>query len=89
MLCCGDGRFAMITNWSTFAGDLIKLEGCELKIHLPVQNPAYCTYDLMIPFAAGGGKRGVICWTVSTDEDGLRGALPLGECVSPKLFPTS
>ena len=31
----------MATNWSSFAGGLVQLEGCEMTVHLPVQNPAY------------------------------------------------
>ena len=58
-----------------------------MTIHLPVQNPAYCVFDLMIPFAGGAGKVGVIIWTVSTTEAGLRDALPIGDCVSKALFP--
>jgi hypothetical protein len=87
--CCGrdSANFGMITNWSSFAGGMVQLDGCEMVIHLPVQNPAYVTFDLMIPFASGVGKSGVICWTVSTDEDGLRAALPVGSCVSSELFP--
>jgi hypothetical protein len=87
--CCGcaDASFAMVTNWSSFAGGLITLEGCELVIHLPVQNPVNCVYDLMIPFSSGVGKKGVICWTLNSDEEGLRKALPVGECVSKELFP--
>lgn len=88
--CCAGRRawsFGMVTNWSSFAGELVPLDGCELAIHLPVMNPAYCVYDLMIPFASGVGKRGVICWTVSSDEEGLRKALPVGESVSKELFP--
>jgi len=86
---CGkeSAKFAMATNWSSFAGGLVQLEGCEMVIHLPVQNPVNCVYDLMIPFASAVGKVGVICWTVSTDEKGLRQALPVGECVSKELFP--
>lgn len=80
-------KFAMVTNWSSFAGEMVQLEGCKMEIHLPVQNPASCVYDLMIPFASGVGKLGVICWTVSTDEAGLREALPVGTCVSSELFP--
>ena len=37
-----------------------------------VQNPDHCFFDLMIPFASGPGKMGVICWTVTSDEAGLR-----------------
>jgi hypothetical protein len=81
-------KFAMITNWSTFAGGIVQLSPeCELVMHLPVQNPAYCVYDLMIPFATAVGKVGLICWTVSTDEEGLHKALPVGENVSSELFP--
>jgi hypothetical protein len=58
-----------------------------MVIHLPVKNPAEIMWDEMIPFTSGAGKKGVICWTVSTDEAGLRGALPVGESVSKTLFP--
>eukprot|EP00961_Rhodomonas_salina_P127765 1722539-Rhodomonas_salina.1 len=87
--CCAFGSrdFAMVTNWSSFAGRMVALEGCELVIHLPVKNPAQIQYDLMIPFASGVGETGIICWTVSTDESGLRAALPVGECLSKELFP--
>jgi len=47
---------AMVTNWSTFAGGLVQLEECEMVIQLPVQNPANCLFDLMIPFASKAGK---------------------------------
>ena len=31
--CCGsNARFAMTTNWSTFAGNMISLDGCELQL---------------------------------------------------------
>ena len=92
--CCGwmcgkdSANFAMATNWSSFAGGMVQLEGCELTVHLPVQNPAYCVFDLMIPFASGVGKIGVIIWTVSSDADGLKHALPVGDCVSTALFPS-
>ena len=33
-------KFAMATNWSSFAGGLVQLEECEMTVHLPVQNPA-------------------------------------------------
>lgn len=91
--CCGwfvgreSAKFAMATNWSTFAGELITLEGCEMKIHLPVLNPDYCLFDLMIPFSSSPGKFGVICYTVSSSEEALRAALPVGDKVSPDLFP--
>ena len=90
--CCGglkkEWNFGMVTNWSSFAGGLVALEGCEMVIHLPVMNHAYIAWDMMIPFARGVGKLGVICWTVSTDEAGLRKALPVGDCVSKELFPS-
>ena len=41
--CCGymcggqSGKSAMVTNWSSFAGGLIQLQGCEMVIHLPVK----------------------------------------------------
>ena len=89
-VCCGmeKGNIAMVTNWSSFAGSLINLEGCEHDIHLPVQNPANCIFDLMIPFMSGtDGKKGVIIWTISTDEAGLRASLPVGDSISQELFP--
>ena len=35
----------------------------------------YVAFDLMIPFRSAAGKSGVICWTVNSDEQGLRHAL--------------
>jgi hypothetical protein len=44
------------------------------------------TFDVMIPFTAQKGKKGVICWVVNSDEEKLRKALPVGELVSKELF---
>lgn len=86
-LCGQDSsKFAMATNWSSFAGGLIALEGCKFTIHLPVINPDYCLFDLMIPFMSAPGEMGVICWTVSSDAAGLKKALPVGDSVSTELF---
>lgn len=85
--CAGKVSFGMVSNWSSFAGDLVPLDGCEMVIHLPVKNPASIMWDEMVPFTSGAGKKGVICWTVGTDEAGLRKALPVGACVSQTLFP--
>ena len=65
----------------------------ELTVLSHVLNTRYCVFDLMIPFSSGGGMGssssvGVIIWTISTDEQGLRAALPLGDCVSMELFPS-
>jgi len=60
--CCAwaygkeSANMAMVTNWSSFAGGVVQLEECEMVIHLPVQNPANCLFDLMIPFASKAGK---------------------------------
>jgi len=88
--CCGglkDWKTAQVSNWSTFAGEMVALDECTLTIHLPVVNPAYCVFDMMIPFASAVGKKGVICWTVNSDEEALRKALPVGERVSKELVP--
>ena len=81
--------FSMVTNWSSFAGNLIELSDCELQVHLPVNNPDYNVFDLMIPFTPAPGKVGVICWTTAVDEDALKSALPLGDSISSELFPSS
>jgi len=56
---------------------------------LKIADSSQISWDQMIPFAAGNGKKGVICWTVSTDDAGLKEALPLGEAVSQELFPSN
>ena len=88
-MCGGDSAsFAMASNWASFAGDLLPIEGSEHNLHLPVKNPAYCVFDLMVPFASSPGKVGVLMWTVSSDEKGLRKNMPcLGERLSSDLFP--
>jgi hypothetical protein len=92
--CCGwfcgrdSSNFAMVTNWSTFAGDLIKFDNCDLDIHLPLQNPDNLPFDIMIPFMSGNcekGKKprvGVICWTVNTNEENLLKILPVTESIN-------
>jgi len=89
--CCTDNsNVAMVTNWSSFDNSsLLSIENCKLSIHIPVQNPAHCVFNLMIPFVTSPGKKGVICWVTNTDENQLRAALPVGETVSSTLFPTS
>ena len=90
--CCGRGNLAQATNWSGFTGTLVRPADCEMVLHLPAMNPAYIYWDYMIPFvtgvdAEGGIKKGVMCWTTSSDEDALKAALPVGESVSAVLFP--
>jgi len=88
--CECSSTFAQVSNWASFAGELVQLEGCELVIHLPALNPAYATMggaDQMVPFSYGVGKKGVLCWVVNTNEAALREALPVGGTVSEKLFP--
>ena len=84
--CCGDGKTAQITNWATFGGD-VKLEGCELRLHIPVLNSANILWDNAVPFAAGNGRKGIICWTLNASEDGIQKGMPVGEVVDRTLFP--
>lgn len=79
--------FAMASNWASFAGDVLHLEGCEMEIHLPVKNPAHCVFYKMVPFATKPGKVVLLCWVVSADEKALRQGLPVGSTVNPDLFP--
>jgi hypothetical protein len=84
--CSGCGTtVAQIVNWSSFAGGLVPLEGCEMVIHLPVDASVF--FDQMCIFTADSGRKGVICWTLKCDEKGLREWLPVGESVSKDLFP--
>ena len=85
--CCGDGRTAQISNWGSFSGDLPEPEGCKLELHIPVVNSSYVFFDNAIPFQAGNGRKGIICWTLNADEEGIRKGMPVGDCVSSILFP--
>jgi hypothetical protein len=88
---CGvdSARAGMVTNWSSFAGDLVKIPNCALEMHLPVKDPAAINFDCAIPFVSKPGEISVMCWTTSTDEAGLFAALPVGEVLSDSLFPSS
>ena len=91
--CCGRGNLAQATNWSGFTGSLVIPAGCEMVLHLPAMNPAYIYWDYLIPFvsgvdAEGGLKKGVMCWTTTSDAPTLMAALPLGGSVSEVLFPS-
>ena len=89
--CAGMDRASagMVTNWSSFAGDLVSIPDCELALHLPVKHPDAMMFDCAIPFASRPGETSVLCWTISTDEAGLREALPVGEVLSDALFPAA
>jgi len=82
-------KTGMITNWSSFAGNLVQLESCKMKVHLPVLNPDMVMWDNMVPFAYEAGEIGLLCWSTSLDENGLREALPVKGCISQELFPDS
>ena len=71
--CCCAGRvsFGQVSDWASFA-HVVELENCDTLIHLPVKNPAEIMWDEMIPFKSHADRTGVLCWTVSTDEEGLR-----------------
>ena len=65
-----------------------------MLLHLPVMNPSYIYWDYLIPFvsgvdAEGAVKKGVMCWTVNSDEAALKAALPVGKSVSDMLFPSA
>ena len=83
--CCGDGRTAQITNWSSFSGDLPEPEGCKLVLHLPILPGVM--WDNAIPFVASKGRKGIMTWTLNADEEGVRKGMPVGECVDDVLFP--
>ena len=51
--CAGKVSFGMVSNWSSFAGDLVPLDGCEMVIHLPVKNPASIMWGEIVPFTSG------------------------------------
>ena len=70
--CAGMDRASagMVTNWSSFAGDLVSIPDCELALHLPVKHPDAMMFDCAIPFASRPGETSVLCWTISTDEAG-------------------
>mgnify|MGYP001032727268 CR=1 FL=1 len=78
---------AMATNWSSFAGNLIEFEGCELELHMPLFNPAYNYYDKLIPFAAGNGRKGVVMFVKYGDEAGIKDVMPVGDSINSKMFP--
>jgi len=89
--CCGnfcgeDASLAMVTNWSSFAGNLLQFPGCELALHLPVQNPEQA-FELCIPFMVSPGQLAVMCWCCKADEAKLRELLPVGDRLPRDLFP--
>ena len=50
----------MVTNWSSNAGDLLVIPGCELVVHVPVFSPDAVMFDFMVPFKSkpAGGRGG-------------------------------
>ena len=54
-------------------------------------NPDSVFFDLMVPFTSRPGTTSLLCWTVSSDVEGLRRALPVAANapVFDELFPTN
>ena len=78
-------RLGQITNWSTFAGDLI-LDGCEQLLHLPIYDTGMIPFDCAIVFRPMPGKLAVMYFAKTVGREELLSSCELGEPVSIKIF---
>ena len=78
-------RYALITNWSTFAQTL-ELPGCEQRLHLPFFNLAEAPCDMAFVFRATRAQTGVLMLTRKLRDEQLEGSV-FGATVDPVIFP--
>jgi hypothetical protein len=76
-------KMALITNWSTFAGDFT-LEGCKQLLHIPVYENKNVPYDTAAIFQAQPGRLAVAFWVSSIEKSHLLATRELGEALLDK-----
>lgn len=78
-------RYALITNWSTFAKPL-DMPGCEQKLHLPFFNLGEVPCQMGFVFRATSAKMGVLMLSRKLRDRDFEGSV-FGATVDPVIFP--
>lgn len=78
-------RYAIITNWSTFA-QALELPGCEQRLHMPFFNIAEVPGEIAFVFRASKEETGVLMLTRKLRDADIAGSA-LGGTVDPVIFP--
>ena len=78
-------RYAIITNWATFAKAL-DLPGCEQRLHMPFFNISEVPGDLAFIFRATANETGVLMLTRKLRAQNFAGSV-FGSSVDPVIFP--
>lgn len=78
-------RYALITNWATFAQTL-DMPGCEQRLHLPFFNLAEVPCEMAFVFRATAERTGVLMLSRTVRDSDIEGSL-FGPTVDPVIFP--
>jgi len=78
-------RYAIITNWSTFAKAL-DLPGCSQRLHMPFFNIAEVPCEIAFIFRATAEETGVLMLTRKMNEEDFAGSV-FGGSVDSVIFP--
>mmetsp|Transcript_58346 Transcript_58346/g.156133 ORF Transcript_58346/g.156133 Transcript_58346/m.156133 type:complete len:410 (-) Transcript_58346:166-1395(-) len=78
-------RYALITNWATFARDL-ELPGCKQRLHLPFFDLGEAPCEMAFIFRATREEMGVLMLSRKLQEEDLAGSV-FGATVDPVIFP--
>ena len=80
---------ATVTNWASLHVAELEIPRCETTLHMPYWSVDYMALDLCNIFRPRPGKLAVLVLAKSrkVGKPQLRAALPVGEEVSPKMFP--
>ena len=78
-------RYAIITNWTTFAQPL-ELPGCEQRLHMPFFNTAEVPGEIAFVFRATATQMGVLMFTRKVRDADLENTV-FGTSLDPVIFP--
>ena len=86
-------RNTLITSWAAFGGEF-KIDGCKQGLHMPCYELARLPFDIAIVFIPKPGKTGMMYFSRDFGDKEFKkmaadGLMPLGEPISPTIFPPS
>eukprot|EP00927_Polykrikos_kofoidii_P077805 TRINITY_DN74709_c0_g1_i1.p1 TRINITY_DN74709_c0_g1~~TRINITY_DN74709_c0_g1_i1.p1 ORF type:complete len:422 (+),score=70.22 TRINITY_DN74709_c0_g1_i1:115-1380(+) len=85
-MCC---KMATITNWASVMKDDFCIPNCTQTLIIPYVDASMVPVDVAIVFKAGPGKTGMMLFAKKVREKEILAKLPLGDAVSPTMFPDS
>ena len=79
-------KFGNIVNWAGFIGELVFVEGCEQKLHVPIVPMNLIPYETCLIFRPVANRLAVMYFSKRFGRDEILEKMPLGEPVSRDMF---